>query len=201
MKARPHDLLFLRSPHAVQAPAWCDADWMARAPVVVRRAVAVPGSIPVGLRGRQRSQRSAATVAAEEVVRSVAPEALRADLPAAGGLHCIEALGELAPRLDALGLEWGPAGGVGFWLACGLPVLRPDSDLDLLVRAPAPLAPSIVEALSGLQAVSPCRIDIQVDTGSGGFALAEYARGGRVLLKTAQGPLLVDDPWQRREAA
>jgi phosphoribosyl-dephospho-CoA transferase len=50
-------------------------------------------------------------------------------------------------------------------------------------------------ALAELQDGQPCRIDIQVDTGAGGFALAEYVRGGRVLLKTDAGPRLVADPW------
>ena len=55
--------------------------------------------------------------------------------------------------------------------------------------------------LAALQAKAPCRLDIQVDTGAGGFALAEYVRGGRVMLKTAHGPVLVADPWRSREAA
>jgi phosphoribosyl-dephospho-CoA transferase len=37
---------------------------------------------------------------------------------------------------------------------------------------------------------------MQVDTGHGGFALAEWAgNADRVLLKTGRGPLLVSDPW------
>jgi phosphoribosyl-dephospho-CoA transferase len=37
---------------------------------------------------------------------------------------------------------------------------------------------------------------VQVDTGTGGFALAEYVRGGGVLLKTDAGPRFVADPWE-----
>jgi phosphoribosyl-dephospho-CoA transferase len=102
----------------------------------------------------------------------------------------------LAPRLDALGVDWGPTGGAGYWLACRLPVLRATSDLDLLVRLPDRPSPSLVAALCTLQDGQPCRLDIQVDTGAGGFALADYARGGRVLLKTNDGPRLVADPWE-----
>jgi phosphoribosyl-dephospho-CoA transferase len=109
---------------------------------------------------------------------------------------CVAALLALAPRLHALGLDWGPVGGVGFWLASGLPVLRPDSDLDLLVRSPTRLGPATLAALLPLQAEASCRIDVQIDTGAGGFALLEYARGAKVLLKTACGPMLVADPWQ-----
>lgn len=206
---RPHDLLFLRTPPAFDCagacPEWLDGAWLARAPLVVRREATTHERIPVGARGPQRNQRCAGYVAPGDVALCVTPEilagvVLAGHLPASG-LPCVAALRELAPRLAALGLDWGPAGGAGFWLATGLPVLRATSDLDLLVRAPQPLVPAALHVLTGLQAQAPCRLDIQVDTGAGGFALAEYARGGRVMLKTAHGPLLVADPWQWREAA
>jgi phosphoribosyl-dephospho-CoA transferase len=223
---RPHDLLFARARDGFTAagarPDWMDwldgGDWAARAPLVVRRAATQAGRVPVGARGPLRNQRCAGYLAADAVVRCVTPERLAAavidgpalDLCAAADrLPAIAALLALAPRLQALfrdwDLDWGPAGGAGFWLASGLPVLRPDSDLDLLVRAPQPPAASVVAALAVLQDGAACRIDIQIDTGHGGFALNEYVRetrrGGRVLLKTAAGPLLVADPWQVLAAA
>ena len=209
MPYRPHDLLFARTPAAFRAagtaPDWVDADWMARAPLVVRRDTATPGHIPVGARGPQRNQRCAGELAAADVARCVTPERLAAavldgpalDLAAAAGrLPCIAALLALAPRLRTLGLEWGPAGGAGFWLASGLPVLRPTSDLDLLVRSPRPLSAASMAALCAMHGLAGSRIDIQVDTGAGGFALMEYARGGKTMLKTDHGPRLVNDPWE-----
>jgi phosphoribosyl-dephospho-CoA transferase len=212
---RPHDLLFLRHAAAFEAcacnarPGWLDTDWLARAPVVVRRAVVPTGRVAVGARGLQRSERCAGHVALADVVRRVTPEDLARvtlDDPgrlasAAATLPCIAALTALAPRLEALGLEWGPAGGTGFWLASDLPVLRPASDLDLLVRAPRRLGPDTFAALRALVDAAPCRVDIQVDTGDGGFALMEYARGGKVLLKTDHGPRLLIDPWEIRVAS
>lgn len=212
---RPHDLLFARAADgfvaAANRPDWLDDDaWTASAPLVVRRDTVAAGLVPVGARGPRRSQRCAGYLAQTAVIRSVTPEQLAAaivrgpalDLQAAADtLPCIAALLDLAPRLQALGLDWGPAGGTGFWLASGLPVLGPDSDLDLLVRAPSPLSPALAAGLCELQGRAGCRIDIQIDTGHAGFALAEYARGGRILLKSAGGPLLVDDPWQARAAA
>jgi phosphoribosyl-dephospho-CoA transferase len=131
-----------------------------------------------------------------------APTAWTAGSLAVSPLAPLRALAALAPRLRALGLAWGPTGGTGFLLASGLPVLRVDSDLDLLVRSPAPLTSATVEALLELQADAECRVDIQVDTGLGGFALSEYAKGrGRVLLKTSTGPVLLADPWRVPEAA
>jgi phosphoribosyl-dephospho-CoA transferase len=212
---RPHDLLFLQRAEDFEAcacnalPDWLDAAWLAQAPVVVRRAVAAPGRVAVGARGLRRNERCAGQVAPGGVARRVTPQdlarAVRQDpyrLEAdAAALPCIAALLALAPRLQDLGLAWGPAGGVGFWLASRLPVLRPASDLDLVVRSPQPLVPAQMTVLCALQTNAGCRVDIQIDTGAGGFALMEYARGGKVMLKTDAGPLLVSDPWERREAA
>lgn len=219
MDIRPHDLLWLDRPDAFvpagERPVWLDGAstdgvWLARAPLVVRREPVQSDRVPVGARGPRRNQRCAGYARAGAVVRHVSPAMLARRLAddgarfasAAGDLPCVAALMALAPRLDALGLEWGPAGGVGFWLASELPVLSPASDLDLLVRAPARLAPTSIAVLRTLRESAQCRLDIQIDTGIGGFALSEYAGGaGRVLLKTAHGPLLLADPWTVMEAA
>ena len=193
----PHDLLFVHRPDAFA----CDGarpDWLdPAAPLVVRRETTAPGTIPVGARGLRRNERCKGYVDLADVASVITPRMLAARVRTADSdLPCIAALRALAPRLDALDVDWGPAGGTGYWLACGLPVLRATSDLDLLVRLPRKPAPALVAALCTLQDGQPCRIDIQVDTGAGGFALAEYARGGRVLLKTNDGPRLVADPWE-----
>jgi phosphoribosyl-dephospho-CoA transferase len=196
---RPHDLLFPRGPDAFQAagprPAWLDA----RAPLVVRREATAPGIAAVGARGLQRNERCKGYVALADVADIVTPRMLARRLPRRtdGDVPpCIAALHALAPRLDALDVDWGPAGGAGYWLACGLPVLRATSDLDLLVRLPRRPAAATLAALAALLEGQRCRIDLQVDTGKGGFALAEYVRGGGVLLKTDTGPRLVADPWE-----
>ncbi|MFL6634615.1 MAG: malonate decarboxylase holo-ACP synthase [Massilia sp.] len=194
---RPHDLLFVRRPGAFGCegarPDWLDA----AAPLVVRRETTAPGIVPVGARGLQRNERCKGYLALADVASVVTPRMLAAGARTADSdLPCIAALRALAPRLDALDVDWGPAGGAGYWLASGLPVLRATSDLDLLVRLPRRPSAALVEALCALEDGQPCRLDIQVDTGAGGFALAEYARGGRVLLKTDAGPRLVADPWE-----
>jgi phosphoribosyl-dephospho-CoA transferase len=208
---RPHDLLFLRpgaafEPCSAGTRGWLDAAWLAQAPLVVRRATVDGGRTPVGARGLARNQRCAGTIALADVARRVTPEDLAQGVLAAAGIEadrlaaatalpCVAALLALAPRLAELGLDWGPAGGAGFWLTSGLPILGPGSDLDLLVRVPHPPARATLAALCALQDRAACRIDVQLDNGIGGFALHEYARGGKVLLKTVAGPLLVAAPW------
>lgn len=202
LSIRPHDLVWLKAAAPLeldgQWPGWLTPDWRACAPLVVRRESSAAGRAPVGLRGATRSERCKGYAAQADIARRVVPEML-----AGGARHlpchapALAALAALAPALDALGLAWGPTGGVGFFLASGLPVLRADSDLDLLVRAPQPLTAAQDAALGALQRGAACRIDIQIDTGHGAFAFAEWQRtAGRVLLKTDSGPVLSGDPWR-----
>ncbi|WP_215409201.1 malonate decarboxylase holo-ACP synthase [Janthinobacterium sp. JC611] len=203
---RAHDLLWASClPEDATLPAWADAAWLRAAPLVVRRASATLGRIPVGLRGMLRSERHACEVDAAAVVRRVTPEALaRLARTPPPGFDCtaLDALRQVAPLLDATGWAWGPTGGVGFALASGLPVLRADSDLDLVLRIAAPPDGAQAEALRAIAAsvtsrITACRLDLQIDTGHGGFAYAEWAAGrGRVLLKTERGPVLTAAPWE-----
>lgn len=208
---RPHDLLWLRGADALIAdaplPAWA-ADEVRRtdAPVVVRRALPPgAGCVAIGLRGATRGERLAAQVTADDVVRVTTPEeiarqgAWRRPPWAGSGVAALRLLERVAPLLDASPLAWGVTGGVGFALASGRDVLGPASDLDLLLRAPSPSDAAALRALAatlhGLVAPE-ARLDMQIETPLGAFALAEWSRGGAgVLLKTPAGPRLVADPW------
>jgi phosphoribosyl-dephospho-CoA transferase len=177
---------------------------MARAPVVVRRET-VEGAalIPVGLRGRERSERVGAYLEPGAVLRQASPESLVREaawrrMPGLAHLPAAATLERVAPLLDASGLSWGPIGSMGFALASGLQVLRPQSDLDILVRCDAPFTQEQARLLAGMLDGHACRIDMQIDTHHGGFAFSEWVRTkGRVLLKTGHGPFLTSDPWNR----
>ncbi|MFP3756379.1 MULTISPECIES: malonate decarboxylase holo-ACP synthase [Cupriavidus] len=220
---QPHDLIWLRDAPAFAAsqplPAWVDATWLAVAPVVVRRDLpcdptcdptcdltcdlTCDSSIPVGLRGRRREERHGTWIEASQCARVMSPFAIaRAarwqDHPRRLALPALRTLARIAPLLDARGLPWGVTGAAGFTLASGLDVLHPGSDVDLLIDAAAPLDQADEQWLAAL--IDDCteaRLDIQVATPHGGFALLERLRtGGRVLLKTATGPVRCADPWQ-----
>jgi phosphoribosyl-dephospho-CoA transferase len=182
-------------------PAWVPTS-LAQAPwVVVRRARTSAGLIPVGVRGRTRAERFAALLAPDAVAARVTPEDLVAaqvwhHLPCArrvGSLRVLDAVDEL---FASLGLAWGPTGSVGFELATGVAAAGTASDLDVVVRAPEPWplenAREIADHLNRL----PARVDAQLDAPAGAVMLAEYARGGRVLLRTPDGPVLTRDPWR-----
>jgi phosphoribosyl-dephospho-CoA transferase len=203
---RPHDLLWVDAAaalHAAEAwPAWATSAWLAVAPAVVRRALPrMDRDVPVGLRGATRSERCAAHVRADRIMRRVTPEELAEGVGAhpairQSPLPCLRMLARLAPVLDDMPLRWGVTGSVGFTLASGFDVLRADSDLDLLLRAPSRTAAGALRAVAALTVDTETRVDIQVETLQGAFALREWLRtGGPVLLKTAHGPVLCVDPW------
>ncbi|WP_454911525.1 malonate decarboxylase holo-ACP synthase [Stutzerimonas chloritidismutans] len=200
---RPHDLLWGMRPEQLpaDAPAWAVAVLAAGQPVVVRRARVAVGLVAVGLRGATRDQRLAALMPVEAISHRLAPEALLAR-QACEDLPVFRVLAELRPLLDALGHAWGVTGSAGFQLATGLPTAHPNSDLDLLLRAERPLPRSEARPLLQLLEGRACRVDLQLETPLGGVALREWAGGAaRVLVKTADGPRLVGDPWQAERAA
>jgi phosphoribosyl-dephospho-CoA transferase len=135
------------------------------------------------------------------VVRSLTPEAIARQastsaVVSASALPCLRTLARVAGALDALPLDWGVTGSVGFTLASGFDVLRFDSDLDLIVRAPSVADADGLYAVAALLPDLEARVDVQVETPLGAFALQEWLRtGGPVLLRTNCGPMLVDDAW------
>ncbi|SEK81994.1 phosphoribosyl-dephospho-CoA transferase [Kosakonia sacchari] len=198
---RPHDLLWLGARDALEGVTepWVDEVWHAGLPVVVRRDVVQDGRIPVGVRGLRRDQRAAGWVRPERITRIVSPEQLVAPLALLRSPFISQPPVQLAAQLAQQNWSWiwGVTGSTGYALATGIPVIHATSDLDLLIRAPQPL--SSVELSRWQQQLSGglCRADTQLETPNGGFALAEWLRDGRAMLKTNHGPRLVSDPWYR----
>lgn len=203
IRYRPHDLLKLRRcPVAVDAPAWAHDAFAHAAFAVVRRAPAAPGTVAVGLRGTTRAERYGAYIDENDVETSVPPERLVRALPNPGrdSLAPFTLLRALADNPCLSSYEWGPTGSTAFELATGIPTITPSSDLDLLIRTPAALSHDQTEALQvELQACAAragVRIDVQLETPAGGVALAEWAmRKSLTMVKSADGPRLVADPW------
>lgn len=198
-----HDLLWGMSPAQLpaDAPTWACAVLAQGRPVVVRRALATPGQVAVGVRGPLREQRYASFMAVESISRCVRPEQL-CHVESVRDLPALRALALLRGLLDEGGLIWGVSGSAGFELASGVRALHQQSDLDLILRTPEPLDRDLARALlQQLEAVE-CRVDLQLQTPQGAVALAEWAgTSSRVLLKNARQACLVSDPWQPLECA
>ena len=199
---RPHDLLWGMpvSDLPADAPRWAQDVLLSGQPVVVRRATCAGGWVAVGLRGQGRAQRSGVLMRLADIQCQQGPEALR--WQAESPWPALQALASVTPVLDASGMAWGPTGGVGYQIATGMEVVHADSDLDLLLRTPQPLARAQARELLDILDCTPCRIDLQLETPAGAVALREWAGfARRVLLKSAHGPRLVSDPWAAMERA
>jgi len=199
-----HDLLWFDASSSFQCaeplPDWAVAVLHEQRPVVVRRAVASNNEIAVGLRGHSRAQRLGGFLPKAAIVRVATPESLLQRLNAVD--MTLPALASLATLHSHLAdhYAWGPTGSVGFQLATGLPVVRVDSDLDIVMRFPEEPDRAELDSLTRLFAELPVRCDVQMETPHGAVALAEWVRGARqTLLKTARGPCLVANPWQCNE--
>ncbi|MNC37417.1 Phosphoribosyl-dephospho-CoA transferase [compost metagenome] len=145
----------------------------------------------------RRDQRAAGWVNAAKVKRIISPEELASrDLLVKSPFVSMPPVqGAIQLALREWPWSWGITGSCGYALATEVPVLHADSDLDLLIRCPQRVER---ESLLEWQAVIGqllCRADTQIETPQGAFALAEWLRDGRVLLKTNSGPEIVTDPW------
>ena len=200
----PHDLLWLH--RCSLKPGMSDMtipEWVlaGHGPVVVRRAEAPPGWVPVGVRGSTRADRFAAFAPVNAVERCLDPFSLRAQKTWLQHPDChrhpvLRTLNRIAAVLDRLGLHWGITGSLGYELATGEPQLRAGSDLDLLIDRPTPMPRADAALLCRKLSEQECRIDVQLETSQGAVALSEWARpSGEVLLKTCTGPRLTDSPW------
>ncbi|MGY4532167.1 phosphoribosyl-dephospho-CoA transferase [Pseudomonas sp. TE3786] len=197
----PHDLLWGMGPHLLpaQAPDWARQVLAQGQPVVVRRQRLASGWLAVGIRGARREQRYATELHQHQVRACITPEQA-ARQPAHGSWPALLALAALRPRLDSQPLSWGVTGSVGFALATGIAVLHSASDLDLLLRTPTAMSRSVARDWLKLFDAVDCRVDVQLETPHGAVALREWAgAASRVLLKSATGAALVEDPWQALE--
>ena len=201
-----HDLLRLSDPYHLVCPfpppAWLHEALSLSPWVVVRRAPFENGLIPVGVRGKNRNERFAAFAPGGTVVQRAAPEDLVSrqawrEASRRRELAALRALPQMNEALQTLGLRWGPVGSVGFELATGFAAANGESDLDLIIRVQGGLVPDLAEKLVAINEGAGVRVDMLLETATGGLALAEYARSGTsLLLRTVNGPRLIQHPRQ-----
>ncbi|HEX4207035.1 MAG TPA: malonate decarboxylase holo-ACP synthase [Ktedonobacteraceae bacterium] len=209
MEVRPHDLLLIDGPDALvnqtTCPLWVSAA-LERAPyVVVRRQRASTGMVAVGVRGQTRSERYAAFLPTRAIRQQITPEQLAQaqgwiTSPRLSTSQALQALITVSDVLETWDLAWGPVGSVGFELASDRPTITESSDLDVIIRAPERLSLALARTLLARLSSLPVRVDIQVETPFGAFALQEYGReASRVMVRTPDGPRLLHDAWEHPE--
>src|SRR5450631_932967 len=206
VRLRVHDLLRVAKPAGIHfddpAPPWVQKRLTAAPWVVARRTPDMSGWLAAGLRGKLRSERCAIWVHESAIAETIAPEDLvEAGLSAHGlrrrALPAIALLPSVATimRDHAAGVLWGPTGSVGIELASGEPWVTDSSDLDVMIRARAPLARSLARTLHACLSRLKPRVDLLIEAPLGGIALADWATDGPCLIRSHFGPRLVTDPW------
>lgn len=196
---RPHDLVTI-APAALGAdtPTWARAVVARGEPAVVRRGRRDATNLPVGIRGASRDRRHALRAARHTLLgEAITPESLIGVTRACESpIPALAALPELHAAMTPWQGAWGIGGAVGYQLATGAPACHADSDIDLILRAPAPVARDELQELADRLAGLPVRCDVQLETPAGGVALADWLSPAReVLIKSDQGPYLAADPW------
>ncbi|UOQ92317.1 malonate decarboxylase holo-ACP synthase [Halobacillus shinanisalinarum] len=207
MVISPHDLLRIREGTELtmcsDIPEWVTTSLQSAPFAVVRRAPIIEGKLAIGVRGSQRNQRFGTYIRQEDVLEHIPPNQIvkgekwlehsRNNL-----MPAIQALEQVNDILHSYEMVWGPAGSVGFELVSRRDTVTENSDLDIVVYAedffPIEKAETLVARLSEL----PVVVDVQVETPNGAISLREYARNEfPILLKTKEGPKLVNDPWNK----
>jgi phosphoribosyl-dephospho-CoA transferase len=202
---RTHDLLeidanvFISS--NASAPEWVEEALRKSPFVVARRGRVTDQEIPIGVRGAVRNQRWAA-FCHRTWVKSILtpPQLLTRTVPTlrADATPAFRALQVLKDRWMDLDHPWGPGGSVGFELATGRHVVKPESDLDIVIHAEGKITREDARSLYARTINLPVAVDIRVETRACGFSLTEYATAGsaRILLRTPDGLELGSDPWR-----
>lgn len=207
----PHDLLtFANNDDLIleknPLPEWARDSLSKAKIVVVRRGIIKNNLIPVGLRGYERNQRLAGFLKKSSIEKQYHPdyfikhESWR-DLPIERQkLIAFQALIKIAPLLADY--QWGISGSLAYEMATGIKMVKESpehvSDLDLIMLDLPEL--SVDEAKNFLAKLNQfgTHADVQVVHGENCFSLEEYSlgRAQEILIKTATGPILSDNPWQ-----
>ena len=207
----PHDLLTFTNDDDLileenPLPEWAKDSLSKAKIVVVRRGQFKNGLIPVGLRGYERNQRLAGYLKKSSIVKQYHPDYFIkheswCDLPIERQkLIAFQALVKIAPLLTDY--QWGISGSLAYEMATGVKMVKESpehtSDLDLIMLDLPEL--SVDEAKNFLAKLNQfcTHADVQVVYGENGFSLEEYALGRdqQILIKTATGPILSENPWQ-----
>jgi phosphoribosyl-dephospho-CoA transferase len=200
-----HDLLLVKST-TIEEACMAEQSWVRPALekypwVVARRAVSTDDRIAVGVRGQERQQRWGGFMRRDQIVKTVAPWHLRFGLANTVrlGLPAMQSLCFLEIELASLSNDWGPGGSVGYELASRAPVVTPESDLDLVIRAPDRFDRELARHLLRKTALAPAKVDVRIETSWCGFSLEEYARSTseKLLVRTSTGARLTTDPWNQ----
>ena len=204
---RPHYLLAVDPKQLIESvykyssmPEWVEEQIRTTPFVVVRRGLATGQEIPIGVRGKERDQRWAASCHPKLVKSIITPSQLltrpisTSRVNATPALRTLDLLKERWIDLDR---PWGPGGSIGFELATGTHVVKPESDLDIVIYATRRITADEAKSLCARAKDLPAVVDIRVETPVFGFSLWEFASESpaAILMRAPNEIMLGTDPW------
>ena len=204
---QPHYLLAVDPKQLIEAvykyssvPEWVEEQVQTTPFVVVRRGLATGREIPIGVRGKERDQRWAASCHPKLVKSIITPSQLltrpisTSRVNATPALRTLDLLKERWIDLDR---PWGPGGSIGFELATGTHVVKPESDLDIVIYATRRITADEAKSLCARAKDLPAVVDIRVETPVFGFSLWEFASESpaAILMRAPNEVMLGTDPW------
>src|SRR5882724_5548883 len=204
---RPHYLLAVDPKQLIETiykyssvPEWVEEHVRTTPFVVVRRDLATGHEIPIGVRGNERNQRWASFCHPKLVKRIITPsQLLTRPIPTsrANATPALRTLDLLKERWMDLDRPWGPGGSIGFELATGTHVVKPESDLDIVIYAERRMTADEAKSVCDRAEDLPATVDIRVETLVFGFSLWEFAsdRPAAILMRAPNEVMLGTDPW------
>ena len=204
---RPHYLLAVDPKQLIETmykyssvPEWVEEHVRKTPFVVVRRDLATGHEIPIGVRGKERNQRWASSCHPKLVKRIITPsQLLTRPIPTsrANATPALRTLNLLKERWMDLDRPWGPVGSIGFELATGRHVVKPESDLDIVLYARRRITADEAKSLCARSMDLPAVVDIRVETPVFGFSLREFASKSptAILMHAPNEVMLGTDPW------
>ena len=163
---------------------------------VVRRDFSSEGKVPIGLRGSSRGERFGIFINSEFILERTRPEELPERLRAFPIRDSrIDFLTRLAER--SFPFQWGITGSIAYSLLTGEKHWKESSDIDLRIYLPKKVSRDFFDDWLQALSQSPVRIDTQIETPLGGFALKEWLKADSVLLRTDRGPFITNNAWSQ----
>lgn len=192
MNVNVHDIVYLASSEAIQStetiPSWVTTAPTAKNIAVVRRMKTLEHVVPIGFRGKDRTERFGAFALKDHITKVITPkEALHGVAPSSHK----QTIHQL--RTIFKNTCWGIGGSIGFTMATGIQACTASSDVDVVLYAERFAALQPLQQLHEAIQTLAHRVDVQVEIPAlGSCLLNELVTSSSVLLRTGTGVFLME---------
>lgn len=191
MNINVHDIVYLDSSEAIQShddvPSWVFTENTAKNIAVVRRMKTMEHVVPIGFRGRNRTERFAAFALKDNVCKVITPKEAAHGVAPSSHKQTIDHLRSIFKDTC-----WGIGGSVGFTMATGIQACRESSDVDIVLYLEKAASLEPLQLLHEEIQTLAHQIDVQVEIPTlGSCLLNELVTSPSVLVRTGTGVFLM----------